>query len=199
MIKGANLDYYELNAKAYVESTICVDMQPIYRHFLPLLPIKAHILDAGCGSGRDSLYFLSLGHRVTAFDASTKIAALAEKNIGQPVNVLRLQDLQYKNQFDGIWACASLLHVAGNELTDVFRRLVCALKPDGVIYCSFKYGKNEYDSQGRQFTDLDEHALQELVAVTEALAIQELWISADRRPGREQERWLNGVLCRSIK
>lgn len=189
-----NMDYYEKNAKAFVESTCRVDMQPLYQRFLPLLPERAHILDAGCGSGRDAKYFSECGYQVTAFDASAEIAALAEKEIGQPVEVQRLQDIRYKNQFDGIWACASLLHVPAKELPDVFRRLARALKPNGVIYCSFKYGRGEYEKQGRRFTDLDEAGLRMLVEEIGELAVKELWVTVDLRPGREQERWLNGVL-----
>ncbi|MBL3591638.1 MAG: class I SAM-dependent methyltransferase [gamma proteobacterium endosymbiont of Lamellibrachia anaximandri] len=188
------MDYYKNNAKTFVESTLQVDMQPLYQRFLPLLPGYAHILDAGCGSGRDARHFIKNGYQVTAFDASTEIAVLAEKEIGQSVQVQRLQDIQYQNQFDGIWACASLLHVPAKELPDVFHRLADALKPNGVIYCSFKYGRGEYEKQGRRFTDLDEAGLQSLVGETETLTIKEMWVTADLRPGREDERWLNGIL-----
>jgi len=188
------MSYYDNNAEAFVESTRLVDMQPLYQRFLPLLPRQSHILDAGCGSGRDAKQFIAQGYKVTAFDASAKIAALAEKEVGQSVSVQRLQDIPYQNQFDGIWACASLLHVPGNELPAVFYRLARALKPNGVIYCSFKYGQGEHEKQGRRFTDMDEAGLWVLVDEVDGLAIKELWITVDRRPGREQERWLNGVL-----
>ncbi len=188
------MDYYENNAKVFIESTLCIDMQPIYQRFLPLLPKRAYILDAGCGSGRDARHFIKHNYRVTAFDASAKIAALAEKNIDQSVCVQRLQDIKYYNQFDGIWACASLLHVPTRELADVFHRLAHALKPNGLFYCSFKYGQGECEKQGRRFTNLDERALQALVDGTEALTTKELWVSIDRRPGRGQEQWLNGIL-----
>ncbi len=169
-------------------------MQPLYQRFLPLLPKHAHILDAGCGSGRDARYFIEHGYRVTAFDASAEIAALAEKEIGQPVQVQYLQDIRYENQFDGIWACASLLHVPTRELPEVFQRLAHTLKPNGMIYCSFKYGQGEYEKQGRRFTDMDEAGLRALLDEIEELAIKKLWVTADRRPGREQDRWLNGIL-----
>ncbi|MES9856233.1 MAG: class I SAM-dependent methyltransferase [Sedimenticola sp.] len=194
---GKNMDYYKCNAKAFVESTLQVDMKPLYENFLPLLPVQANILDVGCGSGRDTKYFIEHGYYVTAFDASAEIASLAEKEVGQTIVVQRAQDIQYKNQFDGIWACASLLHVSFNELPDIFHRLSLALKPNGVIYFSFKYGQGEYEKQGRWFTDLDEARLQSLVDGVEGLAIKELWITADRRAGRQHERWLNGIVVGS--
>ncbi len=110
------------------------------------------------------------------------------------IDVQRVEDIQYKNQFDGIWACASLLHVSLNELPDVFYRLLLALKPNGVIYFSFKYGQGEYEKEGRWFTDLDEASLLTLVDEVEGLAIKELWLTADRRVGRQHEQWLNGIL-----
>jgi len=188
------MEYYENNAKAFVASTRLIDMQPLYQRFLPLLPKQAHILDAGCGSGRDTKYFMAQDYKVTALDASTKIAALAERETGQTVTVQRLQDIQYQNQFDGIWACASLLHVPAKELANVFHRLAQAIKPQGMIYCSFKYGQGEHEKQGRWFTDMDETGLKMLARESGILAVKELWVTADRRPERKQERWLNGVL-----
>lgn len=169
-------------------------MQPLYQRFLPLLPERAHILDAGCGSGRDARYFIEHGYQVTAFDASVEITELAEREIGQIVQVQRFQDIQYQNQFDGIWACASLLHVPASELSNAFHRLAHALKPEGVIYCSFKYGHGEYEKEGRRFTDMDEAGLRALVDENETLAIKDIWVTADRRSGREHEQWLNAIL-----
>ena len=191
------MDYYETNAKTFVESTLGIDMQPLYQHFLPLLPDGADILDVGCGSGRDSRYFITQGYRVTAFDASPRIAALAEKEVGQTVAVQRVQDIQYQNQFHGIWACASLLHVPTQDLHDVFHRLSKALKSNGLIYCSFKYGRGEMQREGRCFTDLNEYGLRAVLSRDRELAIEELWVTSDRRPGRSDERWLNATLVQS--
>ena len=188
------MDYYTNNAKAYVESTLHVDMQPLYQRFLPLQPERAHILDVGCGSGRDARYFIEHGYQVTAFDASAEITALAEKEIGQPVQVQRLQDIQYNNQFDGIWACASLLHVPHSELESVFLRLHSALKPGGVLYASFKYGSGERERDGRRFTDMNEAGLDRLLNDVDGFSKVDVWTSEDRRPERAAEKWLNILL-----
>lgn len=190
------MDYYETNAEDFVESTLRIDMQPLYQHFLPLLPKRAHILDVGCGSGRDSRYFIKQGFQVTAFDASARIAALAENEVGQAIAVQRVQDIHYQSQFHGIWASASLLHVSTRELPDVFRRLSQALKPNGVVYCSFKYGQGETERNGRNFTDLNEYGLRATLDRNGTMAIKELWVTPDRRPERDGERWLNGILVR---
>ena len=188
------MDYYKINTSAYVKSTLHVDMLPLYQCFLPLLPERASILDAGCGSGRDARYFIEHGYQVTAFDASAEIAILAEQEIGKPVQVQHLQNVQYQNQFDGIWACASLLHVSHRELGRVFLRLHRALKPGGVLYASFKYGSEQRERDGRQFTDMNEAGLDQLLNEVDGFSKIDVWASEDRRPVRAAEKWLNILL-----
>jgi len=186
--------YYTKNAQAFFADTVAVAMGPLYARFLPHIPPGGHILDAGCGSGRDTRAFLDLGYRVTAFDASPTLAALAEHHTGRPVQVLRLQDLMWSREFDGIWACASLLHVPAADLPDALGRLALALHPGGILYASFKYGRGEREHQGRRFTDRDEAGLQALLGQVPSLTELETWITEDLRPGRTAERWLNTLL-----
>jgi SAM-dependent methyltransferase len=186
--------YYRANAAAFFADTLAVDMAPVYARFLPHLPVGGRILDAGCGSGRDTRAFLDRGYTVTAFDASAELAALAAAHVGQPVQVLRFQDLEWTQAFDGIWACASLLHVPATELPEVLRRLTRALRPGGVLYASFKYGSGEREHHGRRFTDLDEAGLATLLSQVQGLTGLDTWTTGDRRPGRESERWLNALL-----
>src|SRR5512140_122033 len=115
------LDYYEENAEAFDQRTRDVDMSPIYEEFLPLLPAGGYILDAGCGTGRDSAEFLKRGFRVLAMDASKAMVARAAKRIGQPVLNISFAQMQFDHEFDGVWACASLLHVPRREMPQVFR------------------------------------------------------------------------------
>jgi SAM-dependent methyltransferase len=196
-MSGLNIDFYQQNAETFFSDTVNVDMTPLYRRFFRGLPQQADILDAGCGSGRDARAFAKLGHRVTAFDASPALVALAEAYFGQPVQCLRFQDIAWREQFDGIWACASLLHVPADELLEAIQRLCRALKPDGILYASFKYGSGEREHHGRRFTDLDEPALEALLRYVRDLEPVETWITGDLRPGREAERWLNTLLRRT--
>lgn len=189
-------DYYNENAAEYFASTVNVDMHALRERFLTHLPARGHILDAGCGSGRDSLAFLNAGYRVTAFDAAPKMAALAEERIGQSVEVLRFQDVTWSNTFDGIWACASLLHVPRSELPDALQRLERALKPGGILYVSFKYGDGEREAGGRRFTDLDETGLATLLERVSGLRRLEQWITGDQRRGRAHEPWFNALLVK---
>jgi SAM-dependent methyltransferase len=191
-----SLAYYEDQAEAFFAETVAVDMDPLYARFLAQVPSGGHILDAGCGSGRDALAFRRLGYAVTAFEASPALARLASEHCGFPVEVRRFQEIDWEDRFDGIWACASLLHVPMAELPEVLARLGRALKSDGVLYASFKYGVGEQEHGGRRFTDLDEEGLAALVETVPALAVVETWVTGDRREGREGERWLNAVAAR---
>jgi len=190
----SSADYYEDNAQAFFDETIGVDMAPLYERFLAGVPAGGQVLDAGCGSGRDVLAFLRAGYVVEAFDASPTLAALAETHLGQPVAVLRFEDITWRARFDGIWACASLLHVPMAELPGVLQRMAAALKPGGVLYASFKYGTGEREHKGRRFTDLDEARLMELLQAVPELVELETWTTSDRRPDRADERWLNTLL-----
>jgi SAM-dependent methyltransferase len=188
--------YYEDRAETFFAETVDVDMAPLYDRFLARVPSGGQILDAGCGSGRDALAFLRLGYAVTAFEASPTLARLATAHCGLPVEVRRFQEIEWEDRFDGIWACASLLHVPMAELPEVLGRLGRTLKPDGVLYVSFKYGSGEREHGGRRFTDLDEAGLIALIGEMPALAVAETWVTGDRREGREGERWLNAVVAR---
>ncbi|MFV1975806.1 MAG: class I SAM-dependent methyltransferase [Candidatus Scalindua sp.] len=189
-----DIDYYEQNAREFFQATYCVDLSSLYDDFLKFLPCNSNILDVGCGSGRDSKAFLGLGYRVLAIDASPAIAKLAEKYIQQPVEICRAQDISYVQQFDGIWACASLLHVPRCDLSDTLQRLLKALKPDGILYVSFKYGSNEYERDGRHFTNMNEAELARILTNINGFREIKTWITEDFRPDRLNENWLNILL-----
>lgn len=187
-------DYYQDNAQQFFDQTVSVDMSELHRSFLATLPAPARILDAGCGSGRDARCFLEAGQEVVAFDASPAIALLASEYIGSPIEILTFQEMEYESRFDGIWACASLLHVPTGELPEVFGRLHRALVAGGVLYASFKYGAGEHLRNGRRFTDMNETDLSQLVARIGGFTEISTWVTGDQRAGREDERWLNTLL-----
>jgi cyclopropane fatty-acyl-phospholipid synthase-like methyltransferase len=119
---------------------------------LATLPSGAKILELGCGGGQDSAYMLEKGFDVTPTDGSPELARQAEKLIGRPVTVMRFQDLEAVEAFDGVWAEASLLHVPRAELPDVFTRIRGALKPEAPMHASFKSGEAEGpDGLGRYY------------------------------------------------
>lgn len=187
-------EFYNENAAVFFERTATVDMGKNYQPFLERLPKGASILDAGCGSGRDSLAFKNMGYEVAAIDGSEELCKLASEFVGQKVQCIRFQNMTFENEFDGIWACATLLHVPSNELIQVLVKLKRALKLEGVLYASFKYGSFEGERNSRYFTDLTEETAEELLKEC-GLKIEEMWITGDVREGREDEKWLN-ILAR---
>jgi SAM-dependent methyltransferase len=192
------LAYYDAHAEEYARQVLPLDMDQFHERFLALVPAGGHILDAGCGPGRDALAFLRRGYRVTAIDASAALARLAAALLGQPVELRRFQDLDYEESFDGIWACASLLHVPRRELDHVFRRFTRALRPGGIWYMSFKWGEAEEIRGGRRFTDFTEPSLRELLAAHPQLAVVEVWQTQDLRTQERVQVWVNAMVRRVV-
>lgn len=184
------IDYYNKRAEEFTASTLKVDMESLYQPFLELLPQSARILDLGCGSGRDSLAFKNKGYYVDAMDYSEELVKKATELTDIPVKYQSFYDLNEVSVYDGIWACASLLHCQRNRLSEVLEKMVQALKPHGVIYMSFKYGDSDREKDGREFTDLNEQQAQELLAQFDQVSLIQQWITIDRRPDRCEE-WLN--------
>ena len=134
------VDYYNENAQSFFETTVNADMSLQLEDFIKLLPAGGYILDAGCGSGRDSLELKNRGFKIEAFDASEEMCRRASELLGQQVKLYRFEELNYIDLFDGIWACASLLHVTWEAMPDVIDRLNKSLKANGVLYASFMKG-----------------------------------------------------------
>lgn len=188
------LNYYNTNAHSFVSSTLSVDFTQTQDKFLHLLPPTASILDFGCGSGRDTKYFLDAGMKVDATDGSEELCRLASEYTGIPVRQMLFEELDAKAQYDGIWACSSILHLSQESLKDVLRKMIAALKENGIIYTSFKYGTFEGERNGRFFTDFTEETFREFAADVDGIRMEEMWITGDVRPGRGDERWLNLIL-----
>lgn len=188
------LDYYNKNAKTFVEGTVSVDFTSTQNKFLDELQKGGYILDFGCGSGRDTKYFLEKGYRVEAIDGSEELCRLASKLTGIAVRHMLFQELDAVDKYDGIWACSSILHLPKSELGPVIERMLIALKNQGVIYSSFKYGDFEGERNGRYFTDFTLEAFEIFLKEIKGIEIKTYWITEDVRPGREEEKWLNLIL-----
>lgn len=187
------LEYYERHAEDYVRDTADVPFADLQNRFLEILPDGGRILDFGCGSGRDAKYFCDRGYIVDAVDGSAALCEAAEKRIGRPVRRMLFEELDAVEIYDGIWACASVLHVTPEKLPEIFRRMAEALKPAGVLYVSFKYGTFSGMRNGRYFTDLTEESLLSL-AEQSGFHAEEIWKTGDVRVNRGQELWLNAIL-----
>ena len=187
-----NIEYYNQNADSFFEGSVNANMSYERDKFIALLPAGGKILDAGCGSGRDSKAFLKQGFGVTAFDASEEMCKRASEYIGQEVINMLFQDVSYKDEFDGIWASASLLHVSMEELPTIIKKMNEALKRGGVMYASFKYGEGTKMRGERRFSDFNEKSI---VPLFENAGFKIIYneVGADNRPGRENEMWVNVI------
>lgn len=189
-----SVEFYEENAEDFFRRSIDADMAVGWQAFSALLKPGDRVLDAGCGSGRDALALSRLGFQVTAMEASPKLAALARAHTGLPVQVMTFDQIVWRDAFDGVWACASLLHVPRVELPAVMTRIRDALVPGGAWWMSFKYGTEERQTPGRRFTDLDEAGAGALLASVGGLDLLSLDVTEDVRPDRAGDRWLS-ILC----
>jgi len=188
------LRYYDEHVQTYEANTLHVDMTALYEPFLRQLPQGGSILDLGCGPGRDVAAFQERGFEVVGVDGSANMVAAARSRVSSPIVHATFDAIDWRDAFDGVWACASLLHVPRDALPDVLDRVVRAIKPRGVAFLSFKYGDAERTSRGRTFTDLTERGLHDALDGIEAIDGVETWTTFDVRADRSDERWLNALL-----
>ncbi len=192
-----SIEYYSQNASEYFEQTVDIDMQDNWNRFTELLPEGGSVLDLGCGSGRDSEYFLSRGFDVTAMDGSEEMCDLASIHIGQDILHLTFDEIDFNEVFDGIWACASLLHVPSKQINDIMNKVIKSLKDNGILFMSFCYGDYEGERDGRYYTDYRTKALKELIAKHDELDLIEIWKEEKIKPDNNQP-WIC-VIARKIE
>lgn len=192
--KDITLNYYNKNADSFVVGTVTVDFRQTQDNFLDRLNSESYILDFGCGSGRDTKYFLSQGYKVDATDGSSELCRIASEYTGIQVKQMLFQELDVHEKYDGIWACSSILHLPKEELRIVLKKMTAALKENGIVYTSFKYSEFEGERNGRYFTDFTIDTFTEFMQEIDNLKIEDYWITGDVRPGRGAEKWLNLIL-----
>lgn len=169
------IEYYDKNAQAFVDRTLTRDMSSQYARFLQHVSDGGSILDVGCGSGRDLKYFSDQGYTVQGVDASQQMVEFARNHSLQSVDQLRFDEIKYKEKFDGIWACASLLHVPKSDLHGTLCLLSQALKPSGVMYISLKEGEGEEILDDRFFSLWTNDSLRALIELQTSLDCIDVW------------------------
>ena len=186
--------YYEINAKRYAKETFPADMSEQYKRFLPLLREYARILDVGSGSGRDACYFQKKGYQVTALEPSKNLCREIRKVFSGEIVCSDIQSYQPDQRYDGIWACASFLHLQEKEVLSFFEKINLYLNEKGIVYLS---GKNRITigkaADGRYFLEFTEQLVGKILAVNDRMKLEELWYTEDVS-GRKGFRWMNVVL-----
>lgn len=191
-MENRTLAWYEENAAAYVSTTVDADMHYAHQRFLDDTFTGAGILDFGCGSGRDTKYFLSQNMKVSACDGCAAMVQKASDFTGIPVRQMRFEELQEENAYDGIWACASVLHLPWEDLKEVFTKMLKAVRKEGIIYMSFHYGTSEGYQGDRWYTDMDISRAAELILPHRDALLLECWKSRDTL--NRDQLWLNLIV-----
>ncbi len=188
--------YYENHANEFIESTFNVDMTSLYHEFEKYLTPGCKILDLGCGSGRDSRYFSEKKYEVIAIDPSPTMCEKTKEITNIPVILGKAEDLEFDNEFDAVWACASLLHVPKEKQVETLGAIARSLKNKGIVYCSWKYGDFERVDNGRHFTDMNEEVINVIVRQIRELSVLKLWRTEDVRANKSFQQWLNVLLIK---
>lgn len=196
MTPDKTLNYYETHAEEYFQSTYDTDMSSACDRFLKYLPPGGSILDLGCGSGRDLKYFHRKGFQAEGVEASRALCQKASCYTGLPISCLHIQDWKPLHKYNGIWCCASLLHLAPEEIFPFMQRAAQALNPGGALFISAKYGiATGWDTQGRYFTDFSDALIDEISAKAPELKLTERWLASDGL-GRQNIKWVNLIYKR---
>lgn len=190
-------NYYNEHAKEFYEGSINADMSELINKFTSYLQPGAHILDAGSGVGRDTKTFLEMGFKVSAFDASEEMVKMSTEYAGVQTRLLKFEDMDYENEFDGIWACASLLHVKKEDMEVVFSKLSKALKQNGILFVSYKDRDEDYEKDGRNFSCFTNDEFDTFMQKFEDFKILSKFTTFDVRPNRIGEKWLNAIVAKS--
>jgi 2-polyprenyl-3-methyl-5-hydroxy-6-metoxy-1,4-benzoquinol methylase len=183
--------YYLDNATDYANRTIDADMSLLHNQFLARLPTGGSILDAGCGAGRDLKVFIDRGYQACGIDASTSLVELAKQYSGANCTVGRIEEIADISRFDGIWACASLLHLPKVDIESVLHRFQKALVPGGTLFASVQEGVGEQTApDGRFFAH---YQLDEFAKAVEAadFSVDKAWLTEDTLCRSKANSWIN--------
>lgn len=191
------LAFYDENAEQYARQTAQADLSELYARFLPLIPPRGRILDLGCGGGRDLRQFKIRGFDCVGIDPASRLAQIAREHSGCEILVGRAEELRFVDEFDGVWACASLLHLNRANLPVAIRRICKALKVSGVLFLSMQEGTSDsVSTDGRFYARYTAAELKEIVG-SGGLTVREQWTTQDTLPGRGEMRWLNMIAVKA--
>ncbi len=147
-------DYYQVNAKHYYSETFSIDPTSFLGPLLNYLPAGASVLDIGCGSGRDLLWFRNKGFHATGFERAPRLAELAGRLSGCPVIEGDFVDYNFSNlMVDALILIGALVHLPHHDLAAILVNISKALKNGGYILLSLKEGEGlRQHKDGRAFS-----------------------------------------------
>lgn len=194
------VEYYDSHTEEYVARTAGADLTQLHDRFLAHIPRGGRVLDFGCGFGRDMHAFQRRGYDVVGLDPSSEMITIASRVPGAECHLGDVFALRNEARFDGIWACASLVHVAKTEMVEVMKRLVSWLAPCGVLYFSVRSGTSEHRMpDGRLYSDYNEREVAQLMQKFPGFETQELWLSSDSDASRTEITWINWLGVKSVQ
>lgn len=188
------IDDYDKHATTYARLTADLDVSKIRDRFLEYVLPGGYLLDLGCGPGRDSAFFEHKNYQVTALDGSGAMCRLARQTLCGRVIHRRFSDMEFQEEFDGVWACASLLHVESGRQADTWRRVAAALKFGGYAYASYKYGDFEGVRAKRFYLDMTEATFGDLLQELPQMKLVDQWVSVDQNYDGAKQKWLHNIL-----
>ena len=186
-------NYYESNAEHYAAETFSADMSEQYQRFLTLLKDGVKLLDVGSGSGRDACYFQKQGYQVTALEPSKNLCREIRKVFSGEIMCSDIQNYQPAERYDGIWACASLIHLQEEEVLQFFEKIDQYLDDNGIIYISGKNGISTGEVEDEPFfLEFTDQLVEKILTVNKQLKLEQLWYTEDVN-NRKGFRWLNVI------
>lgn len=193
----ATLKYYEDTYLEYDRFSSSIDMSEQWKSFESMLPSGGKVLDLGCGTGRDIKHFLQMGFIVEGVEPSLAMANHVRLKTGVKIFDLAAEQIAFVEEYDGIWACASLMHMHKDAFFDTLPKIVKSLKPGGYFYFSLKEGVGEARNvDGRLFSFYKADEITDLLSGLANTQIVKQWVSKDLA-GRSETQWLNALVKRS--
>lgn len=190
------MDYYRRHYRAYRDETVAIDPTPFLGVFARQLSPGDHVLDVGCGSGRDLFWLQQKGLAVTGFERSPGLARLAREHAGCDVIEGDFHTYDFAPlAVDAILMTGALVHVPHDELPDVLGNILRAVNPASprrIVYLSLKEGQGSAtDNRGRLFYFWQES---DLVDLLPGLGMESLDFKRSLSADGTGQPWLGFVL-----
>jgi ubiquinone/menaquinone biosynthesis C-methylase UbiE len=152
------------------------------RRFAARLTAGARVLDVGCGPAHDTAGLRELGLRASGFDRSRGMLAQARGDVPLLLGDMRCLPVR-DSALDGLWVCASFLHIPKRDAPAVLVELRRVLRPGGVLFISIKRGQGQrwiaHGASGQRFFVFYQEDELDTLLTAAGFAVREGWLDAD--------------------